>query len=162
MKPTRAREGRGSFSPLAPAGLLLAVAALASALAFASQRADRNSNPNFVPPAGQYASVDPRAEGWAEPSSEEAQQVRAAMQMQYGRTTPVIITRHPNGMLQAELPDDYMEVMVLKVNPDGTRSMQCVAGSEVAAMLAADAAEASQGQPAAPAPTCGRTAPEKE
>lgn len=85
--------------------------------------------------SSQRAFVDPQTGKLREPTEEEAKALTDAMNKQYGRTGEVKMTYHANGMVSAELPADFREVMVIKINPDGTLTEECVTGVKNAEAL---------------------------
>src|SRR5262245_49825490 len=79
---------------------------------------------------GQTVSIDPATGRLREPTSDDA---RALAQQMFGtaRSTPLTVQQNSNGMMWVILPEEYQDVAVLRVMPDGTRRIECVHAPEV-------------------------------
>jgi hypothetical protein len=136
---SRPARGRKGTFVLITATALLALGVGAVVLADNSAKPAPASKEVTVPVAGVMVSVDPQTGQIRQPSPEEIKALTEGLQKQFGSPTPVKVVEYPNGMVSVELPDDYMQYTVLQVNPDGTRTVECVTGATAAdALLNAD------------------------
>jgi hypothetical protein len=93
----------------------------------------RDANPRA---AGQQAAIDPQTKKLRQPTPEEAKELSEAMQKLGLRATENLkATYFANGTVMVELPEEYMEVSVIKINPDGTKTVECVTGLKAAEEL---------------------------
>jgi hypothetical protein len=84
--------------------------------------------------AGQQVAIDPQTGELRHPTPEEAKALSQALQPLAAQPTQELtVTYHPDGSISMELPEEYMAVLVAKINPDGTVSMECVTGPKAAA-----------------------------
>ena len=79
--------------------------------------------------AGVRAFIDPVTGQLREPTPEEAAALTRFMVRALTLPTAPQVVRHPNGMLSAQLGEEYMNDVVVRRNPDGTLSWACVPGS---------------------------------
>jgi hypothetical protein len=137
----------------------LGVAALAGFIAIgaasiASAQTTQKSQPQVddlrVTVAGQTVSVDPKTGRLRQLTLEEARNLAEALRSQFGRdqSRPPAVITEANGTMTAEVPEDYMEVAVLKLNPDGTMSVDCVRGMSAATQAVENLAPATGDQDA--------------
>jgi hypothetical protein len=102
---------------------------------------------------GQRAAGDAQTGQLREPTAADTNALTSAMNKQYGRSTAGITFKYlKDGTVMARLPESYSEVLVVKINPDGSRSQECVAGikNAEASILAWDRARAPQAKRAGP------------
>jgi hypothetical protein len=76
--------------------------------------------------AGMRAFIDPATGQLREPTPEEAAALTRFMVRALAMPTAPQVVRHPNGMLSAQLGEEYMNDVVVRKNPDGTLSWVCV------------------------------------
>jgi hypothetical protein len=76
--------------------------------------------------AGMRAFIDPVTGQLREPTAEEAAALTRFVARALALPTGPQVVRHPNGMLSAQLGDEYMNDVVVRKNPDGTLSWVCV------------------------------------
>jgi len=76
--------------------------------------------------AGLRAFIDPETRKLREPTAEEESSLHR-LHMK-GRAFPMAprVVYHPNGMVSAELTEEYMNDVIARKNPDGTVSWVCV------------------------------------
>ena len=56
-----------------------------------------------------------------------------AIKKLYDRPTEGLKTTYlADGTVMVELPEEFMEVSVIKINPDGSKSLECVTGMKAA------------------------------
>lgn len=110
----------------------LALVLVASAAGVASagivQLPDLGGGATVIQRAGQTVSIDPATGRIIDPSSDAVRALGLDLVSQYGRTQQPTIVTQSNGRMSAMLPDDYMEVAVLQILPDGTMRVDCVQG----------------------------------
>jgi hypothetical protein len=83
--------------------------------------------------ASQHAAVDPQTGRLREPTSDEAQKLAEEMNKKLRRSPEKLtVTQQSNGTEMVQLSEEYMEVMVVKLNADGSLSTECVTGMEAA------------------------------
>ncbi len=89
--------------------------------------------------AGQKAAVDPQTKKLRAPTRDEA----AALDE--GARGPAVesvrTVQLPGGTVMAELPEEFMDATVVRLNPDGTVAATCLRGAAAAAALAAKPVE---------------------
>lgn len=121
---------------LLPAAALLILIVGVSVIAASTMRDSQNQaqDINQVLRAGQV-SLDPQTGESNMAAEADAKALSAELQSSFGRSAPVQVTQMVDGTLKADLPDDFREVMVFKINPDGTQSIDCVTGSAAAQAL---------------------------
>src|SRR5262245_7036883 len=112
---------------VAAAVALCAMAALAAAAT--AVKAPTGAGDMQVVRVGQLISVDP-ATGRLRPISPDVARSLLGTVAPLTRVAPVNVVQAANGMLKAELNDDYMENMVLRVLPDGRLVTECVQGTD--------------------------------
>ena len=76
--------------------------------------------------AGMRAFIDPATGQLREPTSEEAAGLTRFMVRTLAMPAAPEVVRHPNGMVSAQLGEEYMNDVVVRKNPDGTLSWACV------------------------------------
>jgi len=83
--------------------------------------------------SGQKAAIDPQTKKLRQLTPEEAEALSEEIK-NFIPATPgePKIYQFRNGMLAVELPEEYMDSVVVKRNPDGTLSMECVKGLKAA------------------------------
>jgi hypothetical protein len=95
-----------------------------------AQKAENLPLPKAAAPqtAGRQAAHDDKNNK----DNSDAKALSDAMKQQFNRSTEAVeITNLPNGVM-AKLPEDFMEVSVIKINPDGSASVECVTGMKAA------------------------------
>jgi hypothetical protein len=84
--------------------------------------------------AGQQSAVDAKS-GKSEPSDDEdeTKALNEAMKKLYDRRTEGLeTTNFADGTVMVKLTEEFMEVSVIKINPDGSMSVECVSGMKAA------------------------------
>src|SRR5262245_57978602 len=82
--------------------------------------------------AGQKAETDAKT-GKAKQPDDEPDALTEAMKEMFNRPTEGLKTTYlANGAVMLELPETFMEVSVIKINPDGSKSVECVTGMKAA------------------------------
>jgi hypothetical protein len=95
--------------------------------------------------AGQQAATDDKTGKSKQQAQDEPDALTEAMKQLYNRPTEGLKTTYlANGAVMVELTPEFMEVSVIKINPDGSKSVECVTG-----MKAAEESLKAQGAPAA-------------
>ncbi len=99
--------------------------------------------------SGQQVSVDPQTKQIRPPTAEESRALLEGLRNPAGHPPgQVRIYQLPNGMLAARLPEEYMDAMVVRRNPDGTLSAECIKGMKAASeRLQSNAAQTSESAP---------------
>jgi hypothetical protein len=89
--------------------------------------------------------TDIQAAGQKGDLKDDDETLKNAMKKDYDRssTEGLKATYFADGTIMMELPDTFSEVSVIKINPDGSKSMECVTG-----MKAAEERLKAQGAPA--------------
>ena len=82
--------------------------------------------------SGQKVGIDPRTKKIRELTPEEARALSEDMKNFLSTADEVRIYRFPNGMVAAELTEDYMNSTVAKRNPDGTLTLGSAGGLKAA------------------------------
>ena len=96
---------------------------------------------------GQTVSIDPRTGRLRPPTTEEARAIAQALLRDYDRSIGRLnVLQHDDGMLSVELPESYMDVMVLTMLPGEIPMIYCVQGEDNAERLMQSL------DPSAPAP----------
>jgi hypothetical protein len=91
--------------------------------------------------AGQKAAIDAQKGNL----KDDDKALSEDMKKLYNRPTEgLTVTYFANGTIKVDLPEEYMEVSVIKINPDGSKSVECVTG-----MKAAEETLKAQGAPTA-------------
>jgi hypothetical protein len=81
-------------------------------------------------PAGQKAETDDKT---GKANQDEPDALTEAMKKMFDRPTEGLKTTYlPNGAVMVELTQEFMEVSVIKINPDGSKSVECVTGMKAA------------------------------
>ena len=79
--------------------------------------------------SGQKVAIDPETKKIRELTPEEAKALSEDLKNFVAKQPGELkVYQYPNGMLAVELPEEYMDSMVVKRNPDGTLSTECVGG----------------------------------
>jgi hypothetical protein len=106
----------------------------------------------------QQAAVDLQTGKLRQPSQDESQQMAEEMRKKYDRSPEKLtVIQMVGGAEVVQLTDDYMDVAVVKLNPDGTLTTSCVQGMKSADKLVGGATVT----PAAGASTAAANAVEK-
>jgi hypothetical protein len=83
--------------------------------------------------AGQQSAVDAKTGKVEQPAPEEANALNEAIKQLFDRDPEGLKTTNlADGTVMVELPETYMEVSVIKINPDGSMSVECVSGMKAA------------------------------
>jgi hypothetical protein len=83
--------------------------------------------------AGQKAETDDKTGKAKQPDQDEPDALNEAMKKLFNRPTEGLKTTYfANGAVMVELTEDFMEVSVIKINPDGSKSVECVTGMKAA------------------------------
>ena len=120
--------------------------------------------------AGQQSAVDAKTDNVKQPTPDEDNALNEAMKNLFDRDPEGLkATNLADGTVMIELPATFMEVSVIKINPDGSMSVECVSGMKAAeeslkaqgagakVNLAPGAPAAGPAQKAATAPGKGET-----
>jgi hypothetical protein len=79
--------------------------------------------------AGQKTETDKAKQ----PDQDEPDALTEAMKKMFNRPTEGLKTTYlANGAVMVELTEAFMEVSVIKINPDGSKSVECVTGMKAA------------------------------
>jgi hypothetical protein len=103
--------------------------------------------------AGQQSADAPK-NGKLEQSDKDAEALDEDLKKLLDRNTEGLkITHLADGAVMAELTPEFMEVSVIKINPDGSKSVECVTGMKAAeeSLKAQGAGEKANLAPGAPA-----------
>jgi hypothetical protein len=104
--------------------------------------------------AGQQSAVDAKTGRLSQPNQEEAKELNEAIKQLFDRQTEGLKTTYmADGTVMVELTEEFMEVSVIKINPDGSKSVECVTGMKAAeeSLKAQGTGEKSKLAPGAPA-----------
>ena len=121
---------------------VLVVATVSTAWSQTAQAKEPQTNKKQIPKkeeptvsvSGQKVAIDPQTKKLRQLTPEESQALSEDLKNYFGKTPGELkIYQYPNGMLAAELPEEYMDSMVVKRNPDGTLTTECVRGVKSAA-----------------------------
>jgi len=83
--------------------------------------------------AGQQSAVDDKTGKSEQSTPDEADALNEAMKKLLDRNPDGLKTTYlPDGTVMVELTEDFMEVSVIKINPDGSKSVECVSGMKAA------------------------------
>jgi hypothetical protein len=83
--------------------------------------------------AGQQSAGEAKNDKGEQPDQDEAKDLNEAMQKLLNRQPEQLkATYLPDGTVMVQLGEDYMEVSVIKINPDGSKSVECVTGMKAA------------------------------
>jgi len=83
--------------------------------------------------AGQQSAVDAKTGQVTQPTKDEADALNEAMKKLFDRPTDELkATYLPDGTVMIALPEEFMEVSVIKINPDGSKTVECVSGMKAA------------------------------
>lgn len=86
-----------------------------------------------APAPGQQAVVDPQTGRLKQPTQDEAKALADAMKKFHSRSTEKLKIKYmADGAIMAELPDEYMDIMVVRIDPDGGKTVGCVTGRKAA------------------------------
>jgi hypothetical protein len=104
--------------------------------------------------SGQQAAIDPQTGKLREPTPEEARRLSEGMKehLKPSKTAPRVV-QLADGTLSMELTEEHLDFTVVKVNPDGTLSMECVKGASAAKAFVGAATGSPPGAAGAGAPT---------
>jgi hypothetical protein len=84
----------------------------------------------FAQMAGQKAETDAKT---GKANQDEPDALTEAMKKMFDRRTDGLKTTYlANGAVMVELDETFMEVSVIKINPDGSKSVECVTGMKAA------------------------------
>jgi len=104
--------------------------------------------------AGQQSAVDAKTGKMKQPDDDEAKELNEAIKQLFDRPTEGLPTTYfADGTVMLALPETYMEVSVIKINPDGSQSVECVTGMKAAeeSLKAQGAGAKADSAPGAPA-----------
>jgi hypothetical protein len=76
--------------------------------------------------AGVRAFIDPATGQLREPTPEEAASLTRFLVRAFALPAAPQVVQYPNGMLSAQLGEEYMNDVIVRKNPDGTLSWVCV------------------------------------
>jgi hypothetical protein len=82
--------------------------------------------------SGQTIAIDAKTGRIRPPTREEAVALAQQMLGQYSHSVAPVIQTSSSGMMWVNLPEEFQDVMVLRLLPDGTSSVECVHGPGVA------------------------------
>jgi len=107
--------------------LTLGLGAGTGAFAQVAQK-DKPKKETDIQSAGQKDDIDAQ-----KGMKDDDEHLRKAMMERYNRTPEGLETTYlANGAVMVTLPEEYMEVSVIKINPDGSKSVECVTGMKAA------------------------------
>ena len=89
-------------------------------------KAAQTSSGEAAGQAGMRAFVDPATGQLREPTAEEAATLNRFLVRAFALPTGPEVVQYPNGMLSAQLGEEYMNDVIVRKNPDGTLSWVCV------------------------------------
>jgi hypothetical protein len=90
-----------------------------------------------VPVAGMQVAIDPKTGRLRPPTQEESRALAQALRQQFRTpSSPLEVIQAENGALAVELPEDFMETIVLRTHEDGTESIDCMSPTEAARIIA--------------------------
>lgn len=76
---------------------------------------------------GLVAGVDPVTGKFRQPASAELKALSEAMTKMFAaQPSSVTVTEYANGMISADLGEAFMNLTLIRINPDGTTSEACV------------------------------------
>jgi hypothetical protein len=113
-------------------------------------------------PAGQQSAVDAKTDKLSQPNQEQANELNEAIKQLFDRPTDGLKTTYmADGTVMVELPETYMEVSIIKINPDGSKTVECVTGMKAAeeSLKALGAGEKANSAPGASAAQPAQKAP---
>jgi hypothetical protein len=83
--------------------------------------------------AGQQSAVDAKSGQLKQPDQDETKALNEAIKQLFDRNTEGLETTNlADGTVMMKLPETFMEVSVIKINPDGSKSVECVTGMKAA------------------------------
>jgi hypothetical protein len=83
--------------------------------------------------AGQKAETDDKTGKSKQPAQDEPDALNEAMKKLFNRPTEGLKTTYlANGAVMVELTEEFMEVSVIKISPDGGKTVECVTGMKAA------------------------------
>jgi hypothetical protein len=83
--------------------------------------------------AGQQSAVGAKNDKGEQPDQDEAKDLNEAIKQLLERQPEKLkATYMADGTVMMEMPETYMEVSVIKINPDGSKSVECVTGMKAA------------------------------
>jgi hypothetical protein len=130
---------------------ILATLSTASAQTVSVERAKKKQNSDAAATAGQQAAVDPKTGKLRQPTAAESQALSEQFKRHRGQVGQApVVTYRLDGSISVDLTPEYMDASVVKLNPDGTLSMECVTGMKAAEakVLGTEASTANQSQAA--------------
>lgn len=94
----------------------------------AAQSADKP-----VGASGQKAAIDSKTGKLRQPTADESKALNEQLNQQSAASSQShVVTHHSNGAISTELTPEHMDATVIKINPDGTLTMECVKGMKAA------------------------------
>lgn len=103
--------------------------------------------------SGQQAAIDPQTGKLREPTPEEARKLSEGMKEHLKPSKPgPRVVQLADGTMSMELTEEHMDFTVVKINPDGTMSMECVKGANAANAFVGAAANSNASAATAGAP----------
>jgi hypothetical protein len=110
--------------------------------------------------AGMQVAIDPKTGRLRPPTAEESRALAEALRQQFAAPTrPLEVIRAANGALAMELPEDYMETAIIRIAPDGTRSIECVSPAEAERIISEEASNLESAPGFTPAPPSAAKSP---
>jgi hypothetical protein len=83
--------------------------------------------------AGQQSAVDAKSGKLKQPTDDDDKELNEAIKKLFDRPTDNLKTTYlADGTVMVELTEEFMEVSVIKINPDGSKSVECVSGMKAA------------------------------
>jgi hypothetical protein len=107
-----------------------------------------------APAADQKSAADDKTRKLEPTDQDEANALNEALKNLFERRTEDLKTTYmADGTVMVELGEEFMEVSVIKINPDGSKSVECVTGMKAAeeSLKAQGAGEKANLAPGAPA-----------
>lgn len=102
----------------------------------------------------QSAAVNPKSKQLRQPTSAEIKVLTDGMRRMLSRdATGLVLVKHPNGAESMDLQGRFMNLEVVKINPDGKVSGQCVSNAEEARRFLTNESKASMQNASSKKPT---------
>jgi len=106
--------------------------------------------------AGQQSAADAQTGKLDQSTKDEPDALNEAMKKLYDRHPEGLkATYLADGTVKVELTDEFMEVSVIKINPDGSKSVECVSGMKAAEELLKSQGTGAKADSAPGAPAAG-------
>ena len=110
------------------AGLAISASAQTAHINKSKKSAQVEGDQNGVDRPGQKAAVDAQTGKLRQPTAAEMKELSEGTKKMLTPSKPTMVTQHADGTLSMELNEEYLDVSVVTINPDGTLKMSCVKG----------------------------------